>query len=45
MTERKIAKDSGIWKAVEKTQNFDAKKEIQIFKEVRQDFKGDQGSS
>jgi hypothetical protein len=30
---------------VEKTQAFDARKEIQIFEEEIQEFKGDQGSS
>jgi hypothetical protein len=43
--QRKIAEESGIRKAVEKTQAFDARKERQIFEEARQEFKGDQGSS
>jgi hypothetical protein len=45
MTQGKIAEDSGIKKATEKTQNFDAKKERQIFEEGREEFKEDQGSS
>jgi hypothetical protein len=45
MTQGKITEDSGIRKAAEKTQNFDAKKERQIFEEARQEFKADQGSS
>jgi hypothetical protein len=45
MTQGKIVEDSGIRKDTEKTQNFDAKKERQIFEEVRQEFKADQGSS
>jgi hypothetical protein len=45
MTQGKITEDSGIRKTVEKTQNFDAKKEREIFEETRQDFKEDQGSS
>ena len=45
MTQGKIAEDSGIRKAAEKTQNFDAKKERQIFEEARKEFKVDQGSS
>jgi hypothetical protein len=36
---------SGIRKDAENTQTFDAKKERQIFKEARKEFKGDQGSS
>jgi hypothetical protein len=45
MIQGKIAKDSGIRKVARKTQAFDAKKEIQIFEEARQEFKRDQGSS
>jgi hypothetical protein len=45
MTQGKIAEDSGIKKVVEKTQNFDVKKERQIFEEERKEFKEDQGSS
>jgi hypothetical protein len=45
MTQGKTTEDSGIRKAAEKTQNFDAKKERQIFEEARKEFKGDQGSS
>jgi CRISPR/Cas system CSM-associated protein Csm2 small subunit len=45
MTQGKIAEDSGLRKDVEKTQDFDANKERQIFEEARQEFKGDQGSS
>jgi hypothetical protein len=45
MDQGKIAEDSGIRKSTEKTQNFDAKKERQIFEEERKEFKIDQGSS
>jgi hypothetical protein len=45
MTQGKIIEDSGIRKALEKTQNFDVKNERQIFEEARQEFKADQGSS
>jgi hypothetical protein len=45
MTQGKTTEDSGIRKATEKTQTFDAKKERQIFEEARKEFKGDQGSS
>jgi hypothetical protein len=45
MTQGKTTEDSGIRKAAEKTQTFDAKKERQIFEKERKDFKGDQGSS
>jgi hypothetical protein len=45
MTQGKIVEDSGIRKATEKTQTFDAKKERKIFEEARQEFKEDQGSS
>jgi hypothetical protein len=44
-TQGTTTKDSRIKKAAEKTQTFDAKKEIQIFEEVRKEFKGYQGSS
>jgi hypothetical protein len=43
--QKKIVEESGIRKAVEKTQSFDARKERQIFEEARQEFKGNQGSS
>jgi hypothetical protein len=43
MTQGKLAEDSGIRKATEKTQAFNAKKERQIFEEARQEFKADQG--
>jgi hypothetical protein len=45
MTQGKIAEDTGIRKAAEKTQNFDVKKERQIFEEARKEFKAGQGSS
>jgi hypothetical protein len=45
MTQGNISEDSGIGKATQKTQTFDAKKERQIFEEARQDFKVDQGPS
>jgi hypothetical protein len=45
MTQGKTTDDSGVRKATEKTQNFDAKKERQIFEEARKEFKEDQGSS
>jgi hypothetical protein len=45
MTQGKIAKDSGIRKATEKTRTFNAKKERQIFEEERQEFKVDPSSS
>jgi hypothetical protein len=45
MTQGKITEDSGVRKATEKTQTFDAKKERQIFEEERNEFKEDQGSS
>ena len=45
MTQGKIAKDSGVTKATQKTQTFDAKKGRQIFEEERNEFKEDQGSS
>jgi hypothetical protein len=41
----KTTEDSGVRKAAEKTQNFDAKKERQVFEEAIKEFKGDQGSS
>jgi hypothetical protein len=41
----KTTEDSGIRKATEKTQMFDAKKERQMFEEARKEFRGDQGSS
>jgi hypothetical protein len=37
--------DHRVRKSIEKTPMFDAKKERQIFKEERKEFKGDQGSS
>jgi hypothetical protein len=45
MTQGKTTEESGVRKAAEKTQTFDAKKERQIFEEARKEFKGDQGSS
>jgi hypothetical protein len=45
LSQGKITKDSAIMKAIEKTQTFDAKKERQIFEEVRKEFRGDKGSS
>ena len=45
MTQGKVTEDSGIRKAVEKTQNFDVKKERKIFEEAREEFKAYQGSS
>jgi hypothetical protein len=45
LTQGNITEDSGVGKAVEKTQTFDAKKERQIFEEERNEFKEDQGSS
>jgi hypothetical protein len=45
MTQGKTTEESGIRKATEKTQTFDAKKEKQMFKEARREFMGDQGSS
>jgi hypothetical protein len=41
MAQGKTAKDSGIRKATENTQTFDAKKERKIFEEARKEFKGD----
>jgi hypothetical protein len=45
MTQGKTTEESGVRKAAEKTQTFDAKKEKQIFEEARKEFRGDQGSS
>jgi hypothetical protein len=45
LTQGKTTEESGIRKAAEKTQTFDAKKERQIFEEERKEFKEDQGSS
>ena len=45
VTQGKTTKDSGVRKAVEKTQNFDAKKERRTFEDVRKEFRRDQGSS
>jgi hypothetical protein len=45
LTQGKTTEDSIVRKATENTQNFDAKKERQIFEEERKEFKGDQGSS
>jgi hypothetical protein len=45
LTQGKTTEDSGIRKAAEKTQTFDAKKERHIFEEARKEFKEDQGSS
>jgi hypothetical protein len=44
MTQGNLVEDSGIKKGTEKTQDFNAKKERQIFEEERQEFKADQGS-
>jgi hypothetical protein len=35
ITQGKTTEDSGKWKAAEKTETFDAKKERQIFEEAR----------
>ena len=45
MTQGNITQDSGIRKATERTQAFDAKKERKIFEEARKEFRADQGSS
>jgi hypothetical protein len=45
LTQGKTTEDSGVRKATEKTQTFDEKKERQIFKEARKEFKKNQGSS
>jgi hypothetical protein len=45
LTQGRTTEDSGLRKAIEKTQTFDVKKERKIFEEERKDFKGDQGSS
>jgi hypothetical protein len=45
LTQGKTTEDSGVWKVAEKTKNFDANKERQIFEEARKEFKGDRGSS
>jgi hypothetical protein len=45
MTLGKTTEDLGVRKVAKKTQAFDAKKERQVFKEVRKKFKGDQGYS
>ena len=45
MIQGKTTKESGVSKATEKTQVFDAKKEKQIFEEARKEFGRDQGSS
>jgi hypothetical protein len=45
LTQGKTTEDSGVRKAREKTQTFDAKKERQIFEEARKEFKEDLGSS
>jgi hypothetical protein len=45
MAQGNTTEESGIRKAVEKTQNFDAKKEKQMFEEAQREFRGDQGSS
>jgi hypothetical protein len=41
LTQGKITEDSGVRKATEKTQTFDAKKERQIFEEAINEFKVD----
>jgi hypothetical protein len=45
LTQGKTTEDSGIRKATEKTQTFDAKKERQMFEEARKEFRGNQGSA
>jgi hypothetical protein len=45
LTQVNTTEDSGVRKATGKTQNFDAKKERQIFEDARKEFKGDHGSS
>ena len=45
MTQGKTTKESGVGKAAEKTQTFDAKKEKQVFEEARKEFRRDQASS
>jgi hypothetical protein len=45
MIQGKNTEESGVMKAAEKTQTFDAKKEKQMFEEARREFRGDQGSS
>jgi hypothetical protein len=45
MTQGNATEESGVGKAAEKTQTFDAKKEKQTFEEEIREFRGDQGSS
>jgi CRISPR/Cas system CSM-associated protein Csm2 small subunit len=45
MTQGKTIEESGIRKAVEKTQTFDGKKQKQMFEEARRELWGDKGSS
>jgi hypothetical protein len=45
VTQGKTTEDSGVRKVVEKTQNFDAKKERRTFEDARKEFRRDQGSS
>ena len=45
MSQGKTTKDSRVRKVVEKTQNFDAKKERRTFEDARKEFRRDQGSS
>jgi hypothetical protein len=45
LTQGTTIEDSGVRKATQKTQTFDAKKERQIFEEERKEFKEYQGSS
>ena len=42
LTQGKNTKDSGIRKATEKTQMFDAKKERQMFEEAKKEFRRNQ---
>jgi hypothetical protein len=45
MIQGKSTEESGVKKAAEKTQTFDAKKDKQMFEEARREFRGYQGSS
>jgi hypothetical protein len=45
VTSRKTPEESGVRKAAEKTQMFDARKEKKTFEEVRKEFGRDQASS
>jgi hypothetical protein len=44
MTQGRTREESGVKKAIEKTQTFDAKKEKKMFAKERKEFMGDQGS-